>query len=190
MCGYSCAWIWILACYKRKIYITQWLIFLLLQGKYIYPKTVMASVTVCRSTAFSWVSDNTCLTSIFILLSHLRILLSHSPFTSSLKIKTFYKCIFSPIRATCPFYSVLHLIILIICGECHKSWTSSSYSFIQSPVASCFLDRNISRDYISSHILTPSIWHTQTRTPLNILVMYRSVKFGIKPWIQDTTLKT
>jgi hypothetical protein len=154
----------------------------------------MASVTgnlptLCRSTAFSWVRDSTCFTSIFILLSHLHILLSNNFFPSSFKIKAFYKFIFSPMRATCPFYLVPHLIILIIRGEVHKSRTSSLYSFIQSPVTSSFLDRNISRDYISSHILTPSTWHTQPRTPLKFLVLYRSVKFGIGPWIQDTTLK-
>ena len=160
----------------------------------------MASVTMCRSTAFFWVSDSTCLTSIFILLSYLRTLLPNSPFPSSFKIKNFInlssrpcvlyaRFIFSPMCAICPFYSVLHLIILIICGECHKWRTSSTCSFIQSPVTSCFLDRNISRYYIPSHILTPSIWHTQPRTFSKFLVLYRSVKFGIKPWIQDTTLK-
>ena len=74
--------------------------------------------------------------SILILSSHLWLGLPSGLLPSGFPTKTLYTPLHSPIHATCTAHLILHdLIKLTIFGEDHRSWSSSSCSFLHSPVA-------------------------------------------------------
>ena len=74
--------------------------------------------------------------SILILSSHLNVDVPSGLRPSDLTTKTLHAILLSPLRATCPTHLIfLHLITWIRFGEQYKSWSSSSCSLLQSPLA-------------------------------------------------------
>jgi len=82
--------------------------------------------------------------SISILCSHLHLRLPCSLFSSVSPSKPVYISLLLPICAACPTYLILlNLITWITFDDEHKSWSTSSYNFLQSPVTSFLLGPNI-----------------------------------------------
>ena len=82
--------------------------------------------------------------SILILSTHLRLGLPSGLFPSGFPSKTLYTPLSSPIRATCPARLILlDFITRTILGEEYKSFSSSLYNLLHSPVISSLLGPNI-----------------------------------------------
>ena len=82
--------------------------------------------------------------SISILCSHLHLGLQSSLFPSVSPLKPVYSSVLLPICAACPTYLILlNVITWITLDDEHKSWSTSSYNFLQSPVTSFLLGQNI-----------------------------------------------
>lgn len=82
--------------------------------------------------------------SISILCSHLHLGLPCSLFPSVSPSKPVYISLLLPICAACPTYLILlNLITWVTLDDEHKSWSTSSYNFLQSPVTSFLLGPNI-----------------------------------------------
>jgi hypothetical protein len=101
------------------------------------------------------------LRSVLILSSYLRLGLPSGIFLSGSPTNVLYAFLVSPIRATCLAHLIrLDLLIIIISGEQYKLWSSSLYSFLQSPVTSSLLGPNILLSTLFSNTL--SLWSSQT----------------------------
>ena len=89
--------------------------------------------------------------SILILSTHLRLGLLHSGFPT----KTLYIPLSSPICATYPVHPILlHFITRTILGEQYKSFSSSLYSLLHSPVTWSLLGPNILLNTMFSNTLS------------------------------------
>jgi len=111
----------------------------------------ITAFTSSRYLSLSWASSiqsisphPTSWRSILISSSHLCLCLPSGLFPSGFLTKTLYIPLLFPIRATCP----IHLILLdqitqTILGEQYRSLSSSSCSFLHSPVISFLLSPNI-----------------------------------------------
>ena len=89
--------------------------------------------------------------SILILSSHLCLGLRSSIFLSGFPSKSLYTTLLSPTRASFPAHPILlDLITRIISGEQYRS-LNSSCSFLNSPVISSFLGRNIPQHPLLKH---------------------------------------
>ena len=86
---------------------------------------------------------STSLRSSLIWTSHLRLGLPSGLLPSGFPIKTLYTTLFSPIRATCPAYLILHeCTTRTKLSEQYRSLNSSLYSLIHSPVTTSLLGPN------------------------------------------------
>ena len=95
-----------------------------------------------------------------ILKIHLNIILPFMPrsskwfFPSVFSTKTLYAPLFSPISATCPAYLILlNLTTRTILGE-YKSFSSSLWWFLHSPITSSLLGPNILLNTLFSNTLS------------------------------------
>ena len=76
--------------------------------------------------------------------------------------KTPYTPLLSPTRAACPFRPILiYLITQILFDEAYRSWSSSLWSLLHSPVTSSLLGPNILLKTLFSNTLS-------LRSPLNV----------------------
>jgi len=90
--------------------------------------------------------------SIIILSTHLRLGLPSDLFPSYFPTKTLYTSLSLPIRVTCPAYLILlDFITRTILGEEYKSFSSSLYNLLHSPITSSFLGPNILLNTIFSN---------------------------------------
>ena len=82
--------------------------------------------------------------STLILSSHLHLCLPNGLFHSSFPTKILYKCLLSPIRATCPAHTILlDFITQMIFGEQYRSLRSTLCSSLHSPVTTSLVGPNI-----------------------------------------------
>ena len=110
--------------------------------------TWASSIQSVHPYSTSWIST-------LIFSSYLRLGLPSDHFLSGFPIKTLYKPLLSPIRASCPAHVILlYLITQTILGEQYRSLSSSLCSFLNSPVTSSLLGPNILFSSLFSNTLS------------------------------------
>ena len=122
----------------------------------------ITALTSARHLSLSWASSiqsihphSTSWISILIFSSYLLLGLPSGHFLSGFPIKTLYKPLLSPVRATCPTYlNLLYLITRTILGEQYRSLSSSLCSFISSPLTSSLVGPNILLNTLFSNTLS------------------------------------
>jgi hypothetical protein len=92
---------------------------------------------------------------------HINIILPYTPgspqglFPSSFPNKTLYTLLPSPSRAICPAQLIFpDFITHTILGEDYRSWSSSLWSFLHSPITPSLLDPNILFNTLFSNTLS------------------------------------
>jgi len=147
----------------------------------------ITALTSVRHLSLSWASPiqsiNPHPTSwrfILLLSTHLRLGFPSGLFPSGFHTKTLYTPLSSPIRATCPAHLILlDFITRTILGEQYKSFSSSLYNFLHSPVTSSLLGPNIllntmfsnTLSFLSSCNVTDQVSHPY-KTTGKIIVLY------------------
>ena len=111
----------------------------------------ITALTSVRHLSLSWASPIQSIYThptywryILILSTHLRHGLPSGLLPSGFPTKTLYTSFSSPIRVTCPAHLILlDFITRTILGEEYKSFSSSLFNLLHSPVTSSLLDSNI-----------------------------------------------
>ena len=162
----------------------------------------ITALTSVRHLSLSWANPiqstyphPTSWRSILILSTHLRLGLPNGLFPSGFPTKTLYATLSSPIRATCPAHLILlDFITRTILGEEYKSFSSSLYNLLHSPVTSSLLGPNIllntmfsnTLSFLSCRNVSDQVSHPYKTTGKTLDALISQIYFEIKLYMFRT----